>query len=81
MEDSTLYRGSGVLCKHPYAKCPNSFDDDCRLFLYIICDVMKENESDVGSDMLLVPVKCMLYLHIMSMLKPGTCRTYIIEVI
>ncbi len=22
--------GVGALCKHPYAKCPNSFDDDCR---------------------------------------------------
>ncbi len=21
--------GVGALCKHPYAKCPNSFDNDC----------------------------------------------------
>ncbi len=23
--------GVGALCKHPYAKCPNSFDDDRSL--------------------------------------------------
>ncbi len=23
-------REVGVLCKHPYVKCPNSFDDNCR---------------------------------------------------
>ena len=30
MEDSALYRRSPALCKQPYAKCPNSFDEHCR---------------------------------------------------
>ena len=45
--------------------------------------VINQNESEVGSDMLLVSDALFhkfIQMYAMSMLKPGTCRKYIIAV-
>ncbi len=47
-----------------------------------ICDVIKQNGSEVGSDMLLVSnVLSHLHYNVNVNVKPCTCRKYIINVI
>ena len=48
--------------------------------LFDICDVMKQNESEAGNNILLVS-EVLFHLNIrqMSMLRPCTCRLYEID--
>ncbi len=44
-----------------------------------ICVVIRQDESEVGNDLLLISEVLLHFsIMLMSMLKPGTCRRYII---